>query len=179
MIAFAARRVSLAAGGAAGDSLGLFAAETVIGAVALGSMMVALGAMQWLAGRRHLPWAPRLVLSRGAAGAAGGATALGTLAALTDGEATGGAVVLACALGLGAFWAAEWLVLRGRAAGARKLASMSAAGLVAAVLATGLAGAVAGDLGAEWVAGAVFGAAHGAVTGIGAKPPIEPAPATG
>ena len=170
LTAFVARRVSLAAGDAAGEAFGLVAAEVVVGALALGTVMLGIAVPQWLVVRRRLAWAPWLVLSRAVGGAVGGAAGLGVLAALARGAAPGGAVAASVIVGLTALATAEWLVLRRRVAGAAKLAWVSAAALVAAVVGTGLVGTVAGDLTTDALAGCVFGTCHAAVTGLAIVP---------
>ena len=170
LVAFVVRRVSLAAGDAVGDAFGLVAAEVVVGALALGGVMLGIAVPQWLVVRRHLTWAPWMIVSRGVGGVMGGATMLGVLAAIGGGAASVGAVALSVILGLGALVVVEWLVLRGRVAGAARLAWVSVGALVAAIVGTGLIGTLAGGLATEALAGCAYGACHAAVTGLAIVP---------
>ena len=139
--------------------IGTTTGEAVLGAVALGGVLGAIGIAQWLVMRRHLSWAGWWALAKVAGGLAGGAVALGVLDVLSaNGREVLGAL-LGIVGGLGAFGAVQWLVLRRRTRpGWWVLASV--AGLVAAgPLGVGVLGQVVGD-------GAGFGAIYGAITGI-------------
>ena len=165
VLAHVARRVSMAAGGAVGDALGPVAAETAVGALALGGMMAGLSVGQWLVIRQHVSWAPRLALGTVAGGVAGGGSGFGVLQWLTPVVGAGPAVSAAIVVGLAAFGTMAWLVLRGQVPAARRLAVVSVAGVVAAVVATGLSGIALGELAGGGAGGGVFGAVHAAVTG--------------
>lgn len=152
-----------AAGGAVGvipaRLIGTTLGEAVLGAVALGGVLGAIGAGQWLVMRRWLPWAGWWMPATLAGGLAGGAVALGLLELLsTNGREALGAV-LGIFGGLGAFGAVQWLVLR-RATRAGWWVLASVAGLVlAGPLGVGALGRLLGD-------GGGFGAVYGAITGV-------------
>ena len=139
--------------------IGTTLGEAVLGAIALGGVLGAIGAGQWLVMRRRLPWAGWWVPATLAGGLAGGAVALGLLELLSgNGRETLGAV-LGIFGGLGAFGAVQWLVLR-RATRAGWWVLASVAGLVAAgPLGVGALGHLLGD-------GGGFGAVYGAITGV-------------
>lgn len=159
------RLVSLAAGGAVGEAAGAVAAEAVVGALALGGIMLGIATGQWVVIRRHVVWAGPLWLSTSAGGALGGGAAFGILAWLTEGAGPGAAVAAAVVVGLAAFGAVQWLGLRRRISGPGRYAATGMAGLVAAVLVTAITGMLLGDLAGTGVGGGFFGAAYGAVTG--------------
>lgn len=166
LFAVAARRVSMAAGGNIGDSFGPVAAEVVIGALALGGIMAGIAAGQWLVVRGRVAWAGWMAAAMVAGGVAGGGAAFGVLQAL--GGVDGGAVAVGAAVvaGLGAFGGVGWGLLRGRVAGADRIARRSVVAVVAAVAATGLSGIALGEYSGGGVGGAVFGATYAAVTGF-------------
>ena len=166
VFAVVARRMSMGAGGIIGDSFGPVAAEVVIGALALGGIMVGIAAGQWLVARRSVPWAGWMVLAMVAGGMAGGGAAFGVLQGL-GGEGGGvPAVAAAVIVGLAAFVGVQRLLLWGRAPEAGRFVWMSVAAVVAAVVATGLSGVALGEYSGGGVGGAVFGAAYAAVTGF-------------
>ena len=166
VFAVVARRVSLGAGGIIGDSFGPVAAEVVIGALALGGIMVGIAAGQWLVVRRTVPWAGWMVLAMVAGGMAGGGAGFGVLQGLGGVDGGGLAVAVAVTVGLAAFVGVQRLLLRGRAPEAGRFAWRSMAAVVAAVAATGLSGVALGEYSGGGVGGAVFGATYAAVTGF-------------
>lgn len=177
VFAVVARRVSMGAGGIIGDSFGPVAAEVVIGALALGGIMVGIAAGQWLVVRRSVPWAGWMVLAMVAGGMAGGGAAFGVLQGLGGVDGGTFAVAVAVIVGLAAFVGVQRLLLRGRAPVAGRFAWQSMAAVVAAVAATGLSGVALGEYSGGGVGGAVFGAAYAAVTGFVVIPrTIQPLP---
>ena len=166
VFAVVARRVSMGAGGIIGDSFGPVAAEVVIGALALGGIMVGIAAGQWLVVRRTVPWAGWMVLAMVAGGMAGGGAGFGVLQGLGGVDGGAFAVAVAVVAGLAALGGVGWLLLRSRAAAARRFAWRSMAAVVAAVAATGMSGIALGEYSGGGVGGAVFGAAYAAVTGF-------------
>ena len=166
VFAVLARRVSMGAGGVIGDSLGPVAAEVVIGALALGGIMVGIGAGQWLVVRRSVPWAGWMVLAMVAGGMAGGGAGFGVLQGMGGEDGGALAVAVAVVAGLGALGGVGWLLLRGRTPEAGRLAWRSVGAVVVAVAATGLSGIVLGEYSGGGVGGAVFGAVYAAVTGF-------------
>lgn len=180
LFAFFVRSVSMAMGAAVGGAAGAVAAEAVVGALALGGIMLGIATGQWMVIRRQVGWAGALWLSTSAGGALGGAVAFGVLAGLTEAVGPGGAVAAAIVVGLAAFGAVQWLGLRRRISRPGRFAAASMAGLVAAVIVTALSGALLGDLAGTGIGGGFFGAAYGAVTGkipvastLGADPAQE------
>ncbi|MDE2794220.1 MAG: hypothetical protein OXL34_05310 [Gemmatimonadota bacterium] len=166
VFAVLARRVSMAAGGTIGDSFGPVAAEVVIGALALGGIMVGIAAGQWLVVRRSVAWAGWMVLAMVAGGMAGGATGFGVLQGLGGVDGGAFAVAVAVVAGLVALGGVGWLLLRGRASAVGRFAWRSMAAVVAAVAATGLSGIALGEYSGGGVGGAVFGAVYAGVTGF-------------
>ena len=160
-----ARPVSIAVGGAVGSVLGPVAAEAAVGALAMGGVLFGVAAGQWLVIRRRVSWAGWLALATVLSGAAGGAAGLSVLQGLTAVMGPAGSVAVAVALGLAAFAAVHWCVLRGRINAPGRYAVMGVVGLVAAVLGTALVGAVAGDLAGQGIGGGALGAVYAAVIG--------------
>lgn len=165
VFAFFVRLVSMAAGSAVGDAAGAVAAEAVVGALALGGIMLGIATGQWVVIRRQVPWAGALWLSTSAGGVVGGAAAFGVLAGLTEASGAGGAVAAAVVVGLAAFGALQWLGLRRHISRPGRYAATGMAGLVAAVLVTAITGMLLGDLAGTGVGGGFFGAAYGVVMG--------------
>ncbi|MCY4398889.1 MAG: hypothetical protein OXE96_06010 [Gemmatimonadetes bacterium] len=165
VVSTVARRVSMAAGGAAGDVMGPLVAEVVVGALALGGVMLGIAVGQWLVVRRLVPWAGRLLLAITGGAAAAGAVGLGLLAALSDIASPSAGVVVAVVVGLAAFGTTQWLVLRGPVPGAGRWALASLAGLAAASFSMGVVGAVAEQLTGDVIGQALFGAIYAAVAG--------------
>ena len=151
-----------AAGGALGvvpaRAVGTTMGEAVLGAVALGGVLGAIAAGQWLVMRRRLSWAGWWAAAKVAGGLLGGAVALGVLDVVSaTGRETLGAV-LGILAGLSTFGTVQWLILR-RVTRAGGWVLVSILGLVAAgPVGVGVLGHLIGD-------GGGFGAMYGAITG--------------
>ena len=165
VFAFVVRLVSTGAGGSVGESLGAMAAEVVIGASALGAIMLGIATGQWAVIRGRVAWAGSMWLATVAGGVLAGAAAFGVLAGLTDSVGPAIAVAAAVVLGLVAFGTTQWLGIRGRIDQAWGYSAAAMAGLVAAVVATGVSGVLMGEFAGTGLGGGIFGAAYGVVTG--------------
>jgi hypothetical protein len=137
--------------------------EAVVGALALGGIMLGIGIAQWLVLRHQVPWAGRWVLAIAVGGAAGGAATFVLFEALSG---TVG-VVVGVVVGLGVFGIAQRLVLRRQVSKAAWLALASVVGLVAAslVAASSAVLAAAGPVVARVIGEVGLGAVYGAITG--------------
>ena len=165
VVSTVARRVSMAVGGVAGDAMGPLVAEAVVGALALGGVMLGIAVGQWLVVRRLVPWAGRLLLAIAGGAAVAGAVGLGLLAALSGVAGQTASVVVAVVVGLAGFGTTQWLVLRGHVPGAGRWAVASLAGLAAASFSMGVIGALAEEITGGVIGQALFGGIYGAVAG--------------